>query len=405
MGMGFDELKSRDAQVLCSTYGRYPLAVSRARGSRLYDLDGREYVDLLAGLAVCNLGHAHPELAEVMAKQAQTLVHTSNLFYTREQVLLAEALLETCHADKAFFCNSGAEANEAAIKLTRRYMRKVLQRDAYEIVTFQGSFHGRTMGALAATGQERLHDGFEPLLPGFVYAPWNDPEGLASCITENTAAIMVEMVQGEGGIRVMAPGVAQAIANLCKERELLLIVDEVQTGFCRTGTFWCHQQYGLEPDIITTAKGLCNGLPMGAMLATDTAAQGFAPGSHATTFGGGPVLAAVALKVVEIMLQNKLAARAAELGAWALQRFAAIRERFPEAVVDVRGKGLMLGIELSFPAKDVWTRLLDKGFVCNCTQERVLRLLPALTIDKKDLENFALTLEEILTQQGAFTQE
>lgn len=396
MGMGFDELKQRDANVICSTYGRYPLAVSRAQGSRLYDLEGREYVDLLAGLAVCNLGHARPELAEVMAEQAASLVHMSNLFYTQEQVLLAEDLLATCHADKVFFCNSGAEANEAAIKLTRRLMRKVLQRDAFEIVTLQGSFHGRTMGALAATAQSRLHEGFEPLLQGFRVAPWNDPEGLKAAITDKTAAVMLEMVQGEGGVRVMAPGFAEVVKDVCREHGLLLIVDEVQTGCCRTGTFWCFQQYGLDPDIFTSAKGLCNGLPMGAMLATDHAARGFAPGSHATTFGGGPVLAAVARKVLELLRDENLAERAAELGEWALKRLGEVRELFPQAVMDVRGKGLMLGIELSFPAQDVWKRLLEAGFVCNCTQDRVLRLLPALTVEKQDLEDFAKTLESIL---------
>ncbi len=396
MGQSFEQLKQRDATVMCSTYGRYPLAVSRARGSRLYDLDGREYVDLLAGLAVCNLGHARPELAEVMAEQARNLVHVSNLFYTEGQVALAEDLLATCTADRAFFCNSGAEANEAAIKLSRRYMRKVLERDAWEIVTLEGSFHGRTMGALAATGQSRLHDGFAPLLQGFRYAPWNDPQALEACLTPQTAAIMVEVVQGEGGVRVMSREFAQTVARLCKERGLLCIVDEVQTGFCRTGRFWAHQHFGLEPDIITTAKGLCNGLPMGAMLATAEAAKGFAPGSHATTFGGGAVLAAVARKVVALMHEEGLAQRAADLGGWAMRRFAALQEKFPAAVHEVRGMGLMLGIELSFPAQEVWQTLMEQGFVCNCTQERVLRLLPALTIDQDDLERFAQALEGIL---------
>ncbi len=396
MTMTYEDLKLREENVICQTYGRYPLAVSRAQGSRLYDLEGKEYVDLLAGIAVCNLGHSRPELAEVMAEQAKEMVHVSNLFYTEQQVLLAEELLATCHAHKAFFCNSGAEANEAAIKLARRLMRTVLERDAFEIISLQGSFHGRTMGALAATGQEKLHQGFEPLTPGFRHAPWNDPEGLRQTITENTAAIMVEMVQGEGGVRVMAPGFAQAIADVCREHDLLLIVDEIQTGLCRTGRFWAFQHYGLEPDIITVAKGLCNGLPMGAMLATEHAARGFAPGSHATTFGGGPVLAAVARKVLEILREEKLDQQAAELGAWAQERFQTLRERFPRAVADVRGLGLMLGVELTFPAQDVWKRLLDAGFICNCTQERVLRLLPPLNVAKEDIEAFAAALESAL---------
>jgi len=398
MGASFEELKLRDENVICNTYGRYPLAVSRAQGSRLYDLEGREYVDLLAGIAVCNLGHARPELAEVMAEQARQMVHVSNLFYSEPQIRLAEELLATCHAHKAFFCNSGAEANEAAIKLTRRLMRKVLGRDAFEVVSLQGSFHGRTMGALAATQQPRLHDGFEPLLPGFRMAPWNDPEGLAATVTDQTAAIMVEMVQGEGGVRVMAPGFARAIADICKERDLLLIVDEIQTGLCRTGRFWAFQHFGLEPDIITVAKGLCNGLPMGALLATEHAARGFAPGSHATTFGGGPVLASVALKTLELLREEKLDERASGMGMFALERLGKVAEKFPEAVAEVRGLGLMLGVELTFPAQDVWKRLLDKGFICNCTQERVLRLLPPLTVEKQDIDGFASALEEILAE-------
>lgn len=399
MGMSFDELKQRDAKVMCTTYGRYPLAVSRAQGCRLYDLDGREYIDLLAGLAVCNLGHARPELAKVMAEQAAELVHVSNLFYTEKQVLLAEGLCATCNMDRVFFCNSGAEANEAAIKLARRYMSKVKERNAYEVISLQGSFHGRTMGSLAATGQQRLHDGFAPLLPGFKYAPWNDAAGLETLLSDKTAAVIIELVQGEGGIRVMDPDFAQAVQRLCKERDILFIVDEVQTGFCRTGAFWSFQRYGLEPDIFTTAKGLANGLPMGAMLAKEEIAKGFAPGSHATTFGGGPVLAAVGLEVLRILKDEKLAERAAELGAWALLRFASIKKKFPEKVASVRGVGLMLGIELAFPAQEVWKELFEQGFVLNCTQERVLRLLPPLVVEQEDLEKFAQALEAILEKK------
>jgi acetylornithine/N-succinyldiaminopimelate aminotransferase len=396
MTITHQQLAQRDAQSICHTYGRYPLAVASASGARLRDLQGREYIDLLAGIAVCNLGHCRPELAAVMAEQARKLVHVSNLFFTEGPVLLAEKLLSTCHADKVFFCNSGAEANEAAIKLARRLMRKKLGRDAGEIVTLQGSFHGRTLATVTATGQPRLQDGFAPLPSGFVHAPWGDLPALEALVTDKTAAVMLEVVQGEGGIRVLPQEYAAGVQRLCRERGVLLMVDEVQAGLCRTGKFWAFQHFGLTPDIFTAAKALANGLPMGAMLATEHAAQGFEPGTHATTFGGGAVIAAVALKTLEIMRDENLAQRAADLGAWALRRLGQVQDKHPDKIADVRGLGLMLGVELAFPAQDIWKQLLEKGFICNCTQERVLRLLPPLTIAKEDIEAFARTLDELL---------
>ena len=392
----FESLKAREAKVLCNTYGRYPLAVARCQGARLYDLDGKEYVDLLAGIAVANLGHCRPELAQVMAAQALKLVHVSNLFFQEEQILLAEKLLDTCHAGKVFFCNSGAEANEAAVKLARRYAQRVQNREAYEVVTLQGSFHGRTLAMIAATGQDKIKDGFAPLPQGFITAPWNDLDALDAAITDKTAAVLVEIVQGEGGVRPMTTAYAKAIQDLCRAKGVLFMVDEIQTGLCRTGRFWAFQHHGLTPDIFTAAKGLANGLPMGAMLATDTVAAGFVPGSHATTFGGGGVLAAVAAKVVDILIEEKLAQRAQETGAYAMQLFADLQAKLPSKIVDVRGLGLLLGVELSFPGQEVWTTLLERGFVCNLTQERVLRLIPPLTIDRADLAAFATTLEDIL---------
>jgi len=396
MSKAFDALKAREQAVIMNTYGRYPMAVASAAGCRLRDLDGREYVDLLAGIAVCNLGHCHPALAEVIAAKAKELVHVSNVFYQREQVELAEKLLATCHCGKVFFCNSGAEANEGAIKLARRYMRTVKKRDAYEIVTLTSSFHGRTLATLTATGQDKIKFGFDPLPEGFVTVQSGDIAALRAAVSERTAAVLLEIVQGEGGVKPFPREYLEAVAALCRERDILFMVDEVQTGLCRTGKFWAFQHFGLTPDVFTCAKGLANGLPMGAVLATDAVAAGFVPGSHATTFGGGALVAATASKVVDIMVSEKLAERAARMGDFAQALFGELKERFPGKIVDVRGLGLMIGIELAAPGAEVWKSLLDRGFVCNLTQERVLRLLPPLVIDQDDLRAFAAALGEIL---------
>ena len=390
-------ISEREERLLCRTYARYPLAISSASGSTLYDPSGRAYTDLLAGIAVCNLGHCHPELTRVLAEQAEKLVHVSNLFYQQEQLDLAEKLLDTCAADKVFFCNSGAEANEAAIKLARRYMRTVLGRDAYQILTLEGSFHGRTLATLTATGQDKIKEGFDPLPAGFDSVPFADFEALSAAVSERTAAVLLEVVQGEGGVRLLPGEYLHRVQDLCRERGILFMVDEVQTGLARTGRMWAHQHYGLTPDVFTAAKALANGLPMGAMLATDQAAKGFGPGSHATTFGGGPVLSVVASQVLTVIEREDLAGRAGRLGSRALERFATLQRELPGHIVDVRGLGLMLGIELAYPGQGVWRRLLEEGFVCNLTQERVLRLLPALTIREQELERFARSLHSILT--------
>ncbi len=393
-------IREREERLLCRTYGRYPLAISSASGSTLYDTSGRAYTDLLAGIAVCNLGHCHPELTRALAVQAEKLVHVSNLFYQQEQLDLAEKLLATCAADKVFFCNSGAEANEAAIKLARRYMRTVLERDAYQILTLEGSFHGRTLATLTATGQDKIKQGFDPLPAGFDSVPFADFEALSAAVSERTAAVLLEVVQGEGGVRLLPGEYLHRVQDLCRERGILFMIDEVQTGLARTGRMWAHQHYDLTPDVFTAAKALANGLPMGAMLATDRAAKGFGPGSHATTFGGGPVLSVVASQVLTVIEREDLAGRAGRLGSRALERFATLQRELPGHIVDVRGLGLMLGIELAYPGQEVWRRLLEDGFVCNLTQDRVLRLLPALTIQEQELERFARSLQSILTTRG-----
>ncbi len=393
----FEEIQKRENALLCNTYGRYPLAVSKAKGSRLYDLDGEEYLDFLSGIAVCSLGHSREDLAEVMAEQALKLVHVSNLFYQEPQLDLAEKLLSTCAAGKAFFCNSGAEANEAAIKLARRYMHKVKGEDRHEVITLEKSFHGRTLSTLTATGQSGpIKDGFNPLPEGFITVPFGNVNALRGAISKHTAAIMIEMVQGEGGVRPLPSDYVNDIVSLCKENGILLIVDEIQTGLCRTGRVWAHQHYGIVPDIFTSAKALANGLPIGAMLCTDELAKGFEPGSHATTFGGGAVVTAVASKVLDIMLEEKMAERALELGEFARIEAEKLMAKHPGKIVGTRGLGLLFGIELGFEGADVWKALLENKMVCNLTQGTILRLVPALTIEKSEIVQFMEILDTIL---------
>ena len=396
MSQAFAAVKAGEESLLCRSYSRYPLAIVRGKGSRLWDVDGKEYVDLLAGIAVTALGHCNDEICAALEAQAHKLWHVSNLFYQEEQLELARLLLSTSHHSKAFFCNSGAEANEACIKLARRYMRSVKKRDAYEIITLGGCFHGRTLGALAATGRESLSQGFTPLPEGFKQVAAGDLAALEAAITPATAAVLVEVVQGEGGIVPLPADYLHGVEALCRKHDILLMCDEVQAGLCRTGKFWAFQNYGLTPDIISMAKSLANGLPMGAMLATDEVAQGFEAGSHATTFGGGALVSAVAAKTVEIMLRDHLSERAGALGEHMKEQLAALQQRVPGKIREVRGLGLMLGIELTVSGKDVWEELLRRGYICNLSHGVTLRLLPPLNIEQADLDSFVATLEDIL---------
>ena len=392
----FEEIQQREKNVLFQTYSRYPLAAVRGKGARLWDSEGKEYIDLLSGIAVTSLGHCNEEVTKVLCEQASTLVHVSNLLYQENQIRLAERLLSTNHFDKAFFCNSGAEANETAIKLARRYMQCVRRNGAFEIITFENAFHGRTLGTLAATGQVKLQEGFAPMPEGFKQVPWNDLAALEAAITPQTAAVMIEMVQGESGIRPVTPEFAKGIEAICRKKDVLFIVDEVQAGMCRSGRFWCFQNFDIKPDIISCAKALANGLPIGAVMATDEVAQAFPFGSHGTTFGGGPLLTAVADKVVEIMIRDQLDKRAAKLGAAFLARLREVAAKHPDKIKEVRGLGLLIGIELTAPGKDVWLKLIHKGFVINLSHDTVLRLLPPLIIEEADLNAFADALDEVL---------
>lgn len=385
-------------QVVCSTYTRYPLVLERGQGSRLWDADGNEYIDFVSGIAVCNLGHCHPEVAEVICRQAQTLVHVSNLFYTKPQVELAAALKRLSFADRVFFANSGAEANEAAIKLARKYSRDKYGPGRFHVITMEDSFHGRTLATLSATAQEKVHKGFEPLVEGFHFVPYNDIDAVRRAMTAQVCAVLVEPIQGEGGVRLGDPEYFRELRALCRERDVLLIFDEVQVGMGRTGTLFAYEQLGVSPDVMTLAKALGNGLPIGAMLATEAAARAFTPGSHASTFGGTPLVTAAAGKVLELIAREEFLASVRDKGKHFVEKLQGLRLRHPEKIRDVRGRGLMVGMELAGPGKAVVDGCLRKGFLINCTHETVLRFVPPLVIEKDEIDRLVTALDEVLKE-------
>ncbi len=396
----FNSLKEKEEKLLCKTYARYPIAIKSGKGSKLYDFEGKEYIDLLTGIACTNLGQANEELAECAYEQMKKLVHVSNLFYQEEQLNLAEKLIShSKHLKKVFFCNSGAEANEALIKMARRYMHKIKNSEAFEIITLEQAFHGRTLAALSATGQAKYQEGFAPIPQGFKQVAWNDMSAIEGAINKNTAGVLIEVIQGEGGVRALSKDFLQELQELCRKKGILFLIDEVQTGLCRTGKFWAHQHYELEPDIISSAKSLANGLPLGAILCTEELAQAFDYGSHATTFGGNALCTGIGAKVIEIIERDGLEERSFQLGDALKERFILLRRKYPKAISEVRGLGLMMGIELALPAgtcKEIWNKLLEQGFILNLTQERVLRLVPALNIEEEYLEKFVIALEGLL---------
>ncbi len=377
------------------TYKRFALALVRGEGTRVWDADGREYLDALAGIAVCSLGHCHPRVTAAIREQAGRLVHVSNLYHIEPQARLAEALCRESFADKVFFCNSGAEANEAAIKLARRYGHEVLGEQAKRIITMHHSFHGRTMATITATGQEKVKVGYNPLLEGFDYVPFNDLEAVAAAVSEKTCAVLVEPVQGEGGVIVPEPGYLEGLRRLCDEKGILLILDEVQTGIGRTGTFFAYQHCNMAPDILTSAKALGNGFPIGALLASDRVMRCFGPGSHASTFGGNPLASAAALAVIKSLLEEGILAGVAGKGLLLKTGLEKLRERFPESVGEVRGLGLMLGVDLKVPVGEVVAGALERGLLVGAAGENTLRLTPPLVITEAEIETLLGILAEV----------
>jgi acetylornithine aminotransferase len=398
--MPTEELKQDAARYLMQTYTRQPLSIVRGRGTKVYDLEGREYLDFVGGIAVNVLGHGHPELVHAIQHQAAQLIHTSNLYYTEPQVKLAQMLVEHSFADKVFFCNGGAEANEAAIKLARRYSHDKYGAGRFEIITMKNSFHGRTMATLTATGQDKVQKGYEPLLPGFSYVAFNNFEELEWAVTDKTAAIMLEPIQGEGGVYAADRQYLKQVRDLCTQRDVLLMFDEVQTGMGRTGTLFAYEQLGVHPDIMTLAKALGGGVPIGACLATDAVAKAFSPGSHASTFGGNPLACAAGLAVCRALREGGVLDHARRMGEYFAKGLSDCKTR-NRVVREVRGIGLLQGIELAMDAKAVVSECLARGILINATGEHVLRFVPPLIITQLEIDRLLETLAQIFSAQAS----
>jgi acetylornithine aminotransferase len=377
------------------TYGRQPLVLVKGEGCRVWDDTGKEYLDCVAGLAVVNLGHAHPAIAKAAAAQLTQLVHVSNIYYTTPMVELAEALVRLSFADRVFFANSGAEVNEGAIKLVRRYSRERFGEGRHRIICMENSFHGRTLGALSATGQSKFWQGFDPLLPGFSFVPFNNLEAVAQAVDDTVCAVMLEPIQGEGGVCLPSPDYLKGLRQLCDAKGLLLILDEIQTGLGRTGTLFAQENFGITPDVMTLAKALANGLPMGALLATAEVAGAFVPGTHASTFGAGPVVAAAANAALDLLSAPEFLAGVRERGVFLSKRLAALQAEIP-VIREVRGLGLMWGLELTAEGAPVVAACRERGLLLNCTQGNVIRLLPPLVITSQELDAAIGTLRDAL---------
>ncbi len=398
--MGF--IKDLGEIYLAANYQRFPVAFVRGEGTRLYDEEGREYLDFCAGIAVCALGHAPKELSQAICEQAQKLLHVSNLYWTEPQARLAELLCENSFAEKVFFCNSGAEAVEAALKLARRYAWKKFGPEKYQIVALENSFHGRTFGALSATGQPAYWQGFEPLVPGFKHIPPNDIKALKEAVSQKTCAIILEPILGEGGVIPLEESFLKKARELASHHKALLIFDEIQTGVGRTGKLFAYEWFGVEPDIMTLAKGLAGGLPIGAMLSREKIMAFLEPGTHASTFGGNPVSCSAAREVLKIILKKDFLKEVQLKGRALEQRLKAIKEEFPELVEEVRGKGLLQALVLKVSATPVLFYLFEqKRILATCIKDRVLRFTPPLIVAYREIDALYEGLKEALKNYQA----
>ena len=393
--MTTQELIAAAGKYLANTYARFPIVLVRGQGVRLWDSEGKEYLDFVGGIAVDALGHCHPRMVEAVRAQADTLFHVSNLYHIEPQIRLGKLLCELSFADRAFFCNSGAEANEAAIKLARKYAKDHWSTDRTEIIVMHHSFHGRTLATVTATGNAKYWHGFEPLMPGFKHVPFNNLRAVEQAIDSHTCAVMVEPVQGEGGVNIPGDEYLPGLRRLCDEAGVLLVLDEVQSGMGRTGKLFAYQHSGVEPDIMTLAKALAGGLPIGAMLAREEVAASFVPGTHASTFGGSPFVSAVACAVVQTMVEDDLAGNAARVGKYFLDRLLALKARH-KAVVTARGRGLILGLELSVPARGVVAGCMERGLLVLTAGDTVVRFVPPLIVGEADVDRAVGIVDQVL---------
>jgi acetylornithine aminotransferase len=386
---------ARGEKHIATTYGRYPLVAVRGEGCRLWDADGKSYLDFLAGVAVNNLGHCHPRVVAALREQAATLLHCSNYYHIPSQIELAELLCAHSFGDRVFFCNSGAEANEAALKLARKYSAQRHGPDRYEVITALASFHGRTIGTISATGQDKVKDGFAPMLAGFRYVPFGDAAALQAAVNPKTCAVLLEPVQGEGGVNVPTAGYLQQVREICDRHGLLLIYDEVQVGCGRTGHLFAYQHDGVAPDIMTLAKALAGGPPIGAMVATEEIAGSFGPGSHGSTFGGNPLVTAAALAAMRVLLEEGVLDNCRAMGDYLRLRLEEMQQRYA-FIKEVRGRGLILGMELTVPGGEIVNEALRRGLLINCTVGNVLRFVPPLIVTREELDEGLAILDGIL---------
>ena len=388
--MKVEEIFQNYKDYIMPTYTKYPLIFLKGKGSRLWDIHNKEYLDFFPGWGVCNLGHCHPKVMQSVRDQISKLIFVPNNYYHLNQAKLAKEIVYLSFPGKVFFCNSGAEANEAAIKLSRKFGAE----KKYEIITFENSFHGRTLAALAATGQKKYQEGFSPLPEGFKLVKFNDIEALNYAISDKTAAIMLELIQGDGGINVATKDFVLELRKICDEKKLLLILDEVQTGIGRTNKMFCYQHYGIVPDIMTLAKALGGGLPIGAMVVKKEIADILGPGMHASTFGGGPVVCKAALAVLKAIQKEKMLNNSQKMGDYLFMKLNELKNKY-QVIKEVRGLGLMAGVELIIEGKPVYEKCFEKGLLINCTQGRVLRLMPALNITKKEINKAIGILDKV----------
>lgn len=390
-----EEIFAKDKSDYLPVFARYNIVLDHGDGPYVYDTKGKKYIDFLAGIAVNVVGHNYKPLVDAVSQQASKMIHCSNLYYTEVQVEAAEKLKKLSGIDKVFFGNSGAEANEGAIKLARKYATNI-DPEKIQIISALHSFHGRTLATLTATGQDHYHHGFGPLPAGFDYVPYNDIQALEAKMSDKTCAVMLEAIQGEGGVHVPDPDYLPKVRALCDKYNAVLIFDEVQCGMGRTGTFFGCQQFGVKPDIVTLAKGLAGGVPIGAFMATDKVANAFHAGDHGSTFGGNPLACAAACVVLDALIDGNLMENAKEIGAYLQSKFEEYKAKYPNLIKEVRGRGLILGMELTRPGREIANECLDYGAIINCTAGNVLRFVPPLNITKAHVDELISVLDKVL---------
>jgi acetylornithine/N-succinyldiaminopimelate aminotransferase len=376
-----------------ATYGRFPVTLVKGKGSYVWNDQGTQFLDFTSGIATCNLGHVPDVVKTKLEEQLQNLWHCSNLYNIPNQEKLAGLLTANSCGDQVFFCNSGAEANEAAIKLARRYSQKVKGTDSFEVITFQQSFHGRTLATLSATGQEKIQQGFFPLVPGFRYLPFNDEDALEQLINLKPAAVLLELVQGEGGVIPARTDWVKKLESICEENEILLMVDEIQTGIGRTGTLFAYEQYGISPDVISIAKGLGSGFPIGALIAKEKVAKGFEPGTHGSTFGGNPLATAAGLATIEHIVESNLLTQVNEIAGYMEEKLSVLKEKY-SFIKEIRGKGLLIGIEVDTNALEIVQKAIEHQLLLLTAGANVVRILPPLTVLKEEIHEFVEKLEK-----------